>query len=171
MPNYHLASWSWLLIHKFGIAGQAALQVFVSPGITYIKAWAGTTATDTERKQQLLWLKGELSLWGLFAHTAGMGATGHGQWHFLLQDECLSNGRRGETIHVLQHHMPLGLAGRDQGWMQLRCCHPFWCWGYGMWYFSYHAIFEQKALLQEACDYWRTSTFTDFKKALHFETL
>lgn len=39
-----------------------------------------------------------------------MGATGHGLWHFLPRDEYLSNGRRGETIHVLQHHMPLGLA-------------------------------------------------------------
>ena len=102
MPNYHLADWSCLLIHKFGIARQAALQVFISPGITYRKPGL--------EQRRLLWLKGELSLWGLFANIAGTGASGHGLWHFLRRDGCLSNGKRGETVHMLQRHTPLGLA-------------------------------------------------------------
>lgn len=48
MPNYHLEDWSCLLIHKFGIAEEAALQVFNSPGITCRKPGL---------EQQLLTLK------------------------------------------------------------------------------------------------------------------
>lgn len=120
------------------------LQVFLSPGITCIKAWAGTTTTDI-KKEQLLWLKGELSLWGLFANTAGMGATGHELWHFFAVRWVLVQWEKGwDNPRASASHA--SWSGRDQGWMQFRCCQPFWCWGHGVWCFSYLAIFdEQKA--------------------------
>lgn len=82
-----------------------------------------------------------------------MGATGHGLWHFLLQDECWSNGRRGETVHVLQHHTPLGLAeirdGRNSG-----VTNPFHAGGMGCGVFPIlQYLVSRKLLLQEACDY------------------
>lgn len=64
--------------------------------------------TDTERER--LWVKGELSLWGLFANVAGKGASGHWLWHFFAARRMIVQWEKGETVHMLQHYMHLGLA-------------------------------------------------------------
>lgn len=82
-----------------------------------------------------------------------MGATGHGLWHFLLRDECWSNGRRGETVHVLQHHTPLGLAEIRDG-CNSGVTNPFDAGGMGCGVFPIlQYLVSRKLLLQEACDY------------------
>lgn len=69
---------------------------------------------------------------------------------------------------MLQHHMPLGLAEIIDG-CNSGAANPFDAGGMGCGVFhSLQYLISRKLLLQEACDYWRTSTFTDFKKCPAF---